>query len=249
MKKNFVLAFVLGITMVCCGQKAAQSDNEAFDITKFLDQIKDNPELRYGLSSEELSPKEYALVDIDGDGQNELMVRDTLIHYQAIYTIEGDSLWMLAYKDGCTDLEFYKNGVGYQAYYSPGHAYDGVGMLQNSRHGDWYVHQVDFDISSEDSVVEGDMFLINGEMVSAEDIEAFKKKLGEPVEAPVAEWLPIDGAAKATPSEAEADEDTMDEESFPMKYINEKVAEADEREGEPFTRYAWLETVTTEESA
>ena len=118
MKKDFVLAFVLGITMVCCGQKAAQSDNEAFDITKFLDQIKDNPELRYALSSEELSPKEYALVDIDG------------------------------------------------------------------------------------------------EMVTAE-----------------------------------ADEDTMDEESFPMKYINEKVAEADEREGEPFTRYAWVETVTTEESA
>jgi hypothetical protein len=122
-------------------------------------------------------------------------------------------------------------------------------MLQNSRHGDWYVHQVDFDISSEDSVVEDEMFLINGEMVTAEDIEAFKKKLGEPVEAPVAEWIPINGAAKATPSEAEADEDTMDEESFPMKYINEKVAEADEREGEPYSRYVWLETVTTEESA
>ncbi len=249
MKKVFVLAFVLGITMTCCGQNAAQSDSGAFDITKYLNQIKENDELRYVFTSDELAPKEYALVDIDGDGKSELMVRDTEIHYQAVYTIEGDSLWMLAYADGCTDLEFYKNGVGYQAYYSPGRAYDGIGTLQNSRHGDRYMHEVKFDIAGDQDEVEYETFFINSEMVTAEDIEAFKKKMGEPVEAPAAEWLPIDGAAKATPGDAKADEDTMDEVSFPLKYINEKVAEADEREGEPYSRYVWLETVTTEESA
>ena len=75
-----------------CQQKQTQSsaaDNDtsepaadapAFDISQYLDQMSDNPELRYNIGDYNLS--EYALADIDGDGIDEIWVRDTTTNYR-----------------------------------------------------------------------------------------------------------------------------------------------------------------------
>ena len=101
---TFICVLAMGIT---------NSHAQTFDIHKYLEQITEMPAERYNIGDVLLT--EYALIDIDGDGHNELWVRGNL-NYQALFTVEGDRVNKIAYADGCTDLIFYKNAVGYSAY-------------------------------------------------------------------------------------------------------------------------------------
>ncbi len=211
MKKTaFVMAL---IALVGCGQKtgnttpsadknqevkddvemeaddiAETSDDEEFDISKYVEEMQDNPEIRMPVGDIVLT--EYALVDIDGDGKNEVWVRGEN-NYEALYTLEKDGLGLIAYADGATDLTFYKNAVAYSAYYTPGHSYSGAQIIKNSRLAEYYAEQVDFDAYSDEQEVTDENYIMNGEVSTADACEAFQKKLGEPVDAPEPMWQPI----------------------------------------------------------
>ena len=167
---------------------AEAGDNQEFDINKYIEEMQEDPGLRYPLGDVVLT--EYALVDLDGDGKNEVWVRGEN-NYEALYTFENDGLGLIAYADGATDLTFYKNAVGYSAYYSPGHSYSGAQVVRNSRLAEYYDEQVDFDAFSDEQEVIDEIYTLNGEEASADECEEFQKRLGEPVDAPQPKWHPI----------------------------------------------------------
>ena len=205
------IAFMIALTaLVGCGQKsthkadlgqdgeeleemedddvAETGDSAEFDISKYIEKLQENPGLR--ISMGDPVPTEYALIDLDGDGKNELWVRGEN-NYEALYTLENDGLGLIAYADGATDLTFYKNAVGYSAYYTPGHSYSGAQIVKNSSLAEYYDEQVDFDINSDEMEVFDEFYRINGEEATDEECDAFQKKLGDPVDAPQAKWQPI----------------------------------------------------------
>ena len=193
-----IIVLAMAFMTTSCGQKKEQSTNqvdslmsagEDFDIGKYVEQMEDNPELRYGIGEYQL--KEYALADIDGDNKNEVWVRDTTMNYEAIYAVEGDSVQLIAYADGATELTFYKNAVAYNAYYSPGRSCQGAQMLKDSKLTEYYFSEVHWNIFSEEQEVTDEMYDINGKSATSEECEKFVEKLGEPVEEPELKWQPI----------------------------------------------------------
>lgn len=202
MKKVFLFAFLLAAFTLSCQQKqtqgqAADADTQAltddaasFDIDDYLEEMSDNPELRYGIGDIDL--KEYALCDIDGDGQDEVWVRDEDSHYLAIYVLNDGRPELVAYSDGCTDLEFYKHAVAYSAYYSPGRSWRGAQVVKKSRLSDCYWGEQEWDIFSDDQELTFESYYINGEQATEDECDQFVEKLGEPVEAPKPEWREID---------------------------------------------------------
>ena len=195
---NIIVVLAMAFMATSCGQKKEQSTNqvdslmsagEEFDIGKYVEQMEDNPELRYGIGEYQL--KEYALADIDGDNKNEVWVRDTTMNYEAIYAVEGDSVQLIAYADGATELTFYKNAVAYNAYYSPGRSCQGAQMLKDSKLTEYYFSEVHWNIFSEEQEVTDEMYDINGKSATSEECEKFVEKLGEPVEEPELKWQPI----------------------------------------------------------
>ena len=195
---NMIIVLAMAFMTTSCGQKKEQSTNqvdslmsagEEFDIGKYVEQMEDNPELRYGIGEYQL--KEYALADIDGDNKNEVWVRDTTMNYEAIYAVEGDSVQLIAYADGATELTFYKNAVAYNAYYSPGRSCQGAQMLKDSKLTEYYFSEVHWNIFSEEQEVTDEMYDINGKSATSEECEKFVEKLGEPVEEPELKWQPI----------------------------------------------------------
>ena len=195
---NMIIVLAMAFMATSCGQKKEQSTNqvdslmsagEEFDIGKYVEQMEDNPELRYGIGEYQL--KEYALADIDGDNKNEVWVRDTTMNYEAIYAVEGDSVQLIAYADGATELTFYKNAVAYNAYYSPGRSCQGAQMLKDSKLTEYYFSEVHWNIFSEEQEVTDEMYDINGKSATSEECEKFVEKLGEPVEEPELKWQPI----------------------------------------------------------
>ncbi|MBR3454335.1 MAG: hypothetical protein IKH26_03320 [Bacteroidaceae bacterium] len=198
---NIIIVLAMAVIATSCGQKKEQSANnnnkvdslmsagEDFDISKYLEQMEDNPELRFGIG--EYQVKEYALADIDGDNKNEVWVRDTTFHYEAIYVVDGDSVHLVAYADGCTELTFYKNAVAYNAYYTPGRSCQGAQMLKDSKLTEYYFSEVQWNIFSEEQEVTDEMYYINNKSATSEECEKFVEKLGEPVEEPELKWQPI----------------------------------------------------------
>ena len=195
MKKIFNSNIIIGLGMTImttsCVQKQEQTNDkgEVFDITKYLEQMEDNPELRYGIGDFQL--KEYALLDIDGDSQDEVWVRDTTRNYLAIYVVDGDSVQLVAYADGATELNFYKDAVGFTAYYTPGRSWNGAQKLKNSKLTDYFISEVQWDSFSDEQEVTYEWYNINGKSTTSEECDKFVKQLGEPVDEPVLEWLPI----------------------------------------------------------
>ena len=174
-----------------CVQKQEQTNDkgEVFDITMYLEQMEDNPELRYGIGDYQL--KEYALSDIDGDSQDEVWVRDTTRNYLAIYVVDGDSVKLVAYADGATDLNFYKDAVGFTAYYTPGRSWSGAQKLKNSKLTDYFISEVQWDSFSDEQEVTYEWYNINGKSTTSEECDKFVEQLGKPVDEPELEWLPI----------------------------------------------------------
>lgn len=208
MKKVF-FAFVLAAFTLSCQQKQTQrqatdantqepiadvGDEQAgaapFNISDYLDVMSDNPELRYGIGDLELS--EYALYDIDGDGQDEVWVRAPGQNYLAIYVLNDSKLELVAYADGCTDLTYYKNAVAYDAYYSPGRACKGAQVVKNSKLADSYWEETNWDIFDDEAEeVTDESYYINGKESTKADCEHFTEQLGTPIDAPEPDWMPI----------------------------------------------------------
>lgn len=176
---TFICVLALGIV---------NAQAQTFDIHKYLEQMTEMPAERFNIGDVEL--KEYALIDIDGDGINEVWVRGDL-NYQALYTVEGDKVNKIAYADGSTDLTFYKNAVGYSAYYSPGRSVNGAQMLKKSRLADSYDSEIMFNPSSDDQEVTSEDYWLNGKESTKKACNKFVKKLGKPVEKPQPVWHPI----------------------------------------------------------
>ncbi len=191
MNKSIIITFAVSLFMCVCphGQAQVAVDGGSFAIEKYLEQMQDNPELRFAFGEYEL--KEYALFDIDGDGKDEVWVRDSTSHYQAIYTIEGDNVMLIAYADGSTDLEYYRNAVKYSAYYSPGRSCVGAQIVKDSKLADYCLSEVNWDIFSEEEEVTDEWYLINNKVVTAEDVDKFLEQLGDPIPEPPLKWLPI----------------------------------------------------------
>lgn len=176
---TFICALALGLV---------NAQAQSFDIHKYLEQMMEMPTDRFNIGDVEL--KEFALIDIDGDGINEIWVRGDL-NYQALYTVEGDKVNKIAYADGSTDLTFYKKAVGYSAYYSPGRSMNGAQMLKNSRLADSFDSEIVFDNSSDDEEVISEEYWFNGEKSTEKAFNKFLKKLGKPVATPQPVWHSI----------------------------------------------------------
>lgn len=199
--KTLALA-LLAMATVGCGQKQTPASSESaetaesqdstavvaptqkLDVKKYLEQMSEPDELRLGLGDLELS--EYALADVDGDGQDEVWVRDLTHNYMAIYVVNGDTAQLVAYSDGSTELTFYKNAVYYSAYYSPGRSCEGATVVKNSRLGDNFWSEVFFDDEMETG---SEDYYVNGKEATEEECEQFVRRLGQPVDAPPLEWV------------------------------------------------------------
>ena len=199
-KKTFLFALAMAALTLGCQQKQQQpsaaadsdepaTDTPAFDISQYLDVMSDNPELRFNIGDYNLS--EYALADIDGDGIDEVWVRDTTTNYLAIYCLSDDEPQLVAYADGCTDLEFYKNAVAYSAYYSPGRAFSGAQVLRHSQLAEYYWQEEEFDIFDDDQEEVYKTYYVNGEEATEADCDRIQEQLGEAVDAPTPRWMPI----------------------------------------------------------
>ncbi len=186
MKTNLIITTMALLTISIMNTTCAQ--NNDFDIKKYLEQMNETPSDRYNIGDVVLT--EYALIDIDGDGIQEVWVRGEN-NYQALYTVEGDVVKKIAYADGATDLVFYKNAVGYSAYYSPGRACEGAQVVKNSHLADSYDSEIEFDTSSEEQDVISESHWINGKESTSKACEKFLKRLGKPVEPPQPAWYAI----------------------------------------------------------
>ena len=121
------------------------ADNDAFDIYKYKDYILSDAYPRYAKSADPVRIVEYALIDIDDDGQDELWVRgDDGQDYQGVFAIVGDSAVLLADADVRSDIVLYKNAVGYRGYYGDGRVCNGASVLKNSRRVAYYWEEYKF---------------------------------------------------------------------------------------------------------
>ena len=192
MKNNIMivaLALVLSMTSYGFNQRSHAGKRKKIDISKYLDQMQENPDLRFAFGAYDL--KEYAFYDLDGDGKDEVFVSDSTVHYKAIYAIVGDTAQLIAYADGCTNLVFYKNAVQYSAYYSPGRSVEGAQVVKDSKPTDYCLSEVEWNIFSDEQEVTYEWCIVNDKTATAEDFHKFIKQLGEPVSEPTLHWQPI----------------------------------------------------------
>lgn len=186
MKRIWLLSVYLLIS--CMTVQAQTSD---FDFGKYHKAMLEEAYPRFAKSTEPVRFKDYALIDVDGDGKLEVWVRgDDGQDYQGVFAIVGDSVQLLADADVCSELEFYKGAVGYKGYYSPGRVCEGASVVRNSRRAEWYWKEVYFNIFSDEQETESEDYCINDKDATEEDCEKFKEKLGDKITLePV--WLPV----------------------------------------------------------
>ena len=208
-----ILSFVVSVLVIACvGQKTEtigntetdsirkndavvaeenEAEKVAFDFSKYRQLVLDNALPRFMKSSDDVNLLEYALIDIDGDGRNELWVRsDEGQDWQGVFAVDGDSVVLLADADVCSELDFFENAVGFSSYISPGRVEERYVVLDNSRISAKAEKYVEFDIFGAENEVESESYTIDDEDVDEADYDAFKDKLGDEVEV-TAEWIPI----------------------------------------------------------
>ena len=170
-----------------------QAQEKRFDINKYKEVILNEYAYpRYAKSADDVVLKDYALVDIDGDGKPELWVRgDEGQDWQGVFSLDGDSLTLLADADVCSEIKVYKNAVGYHSYISPGQVDEAYSVLKNSRVVASADMNMKFNIFSEDQEVEYEGYSVNGKEVDEDTYNEFVLKLGDTVEV-MPEWIPIE---------------------------------------------------------
>ena len=188
MKKILLLMLPL-LTLGCQAQ-----EKKNFDFNKYKDVIQNEYAYppRFAKSADDVVLKDYALVDIDGDGKSELWVRgDEGQDWQGVFSLDGDSLTLLADADACSEIKVYKNAVGYHSYISPGQVDEAYSVLKNSRIVASADMNMKFDIFSDEQEVEYEGYSINEKEVDEDTYNEFVLKLGDTVEV-TPEWIAIE---------------------------------------------------------
>ena len=182
------------IVLLLCSLLAlgCQAQEKRFDINKYKDAILEYAIPRFAKSAEDTVLKDYALVDIDGDGKSELWVRgDESQDWQGVFSLDGDSLTLLADADVCSDIKVYKNAVGYHSYISPGQVDEAFSVLKDSRIASSAEMHMEFDIFSDDQEVKYEDYSIDDKEVDEDTYNAFVVQLGDAVEVKP-EWIAIE---------------------------------------------------------
>ena len=182
------------IVLLLCSLLAlgCQAQEKRFDINKYKDAILEYAIPRFAKSAEDTVLKDYALVDIDGDGKSELWVRgDESQDWQGVFSLDGDSLTLLADADVCSDIKVYKNAVGYHSYISPGQVDEAFSVLKDSRIASSAEMHMEFDIFTDDQEVKCEDYSIDDKEVDEDTYNAFVVQLGDAVEVKP-EWIAIE---------------------------------------------------------
>ena len=189
MNMKRILLLLLPLLALTC--QAQEKKN--FDINKYREVILNEYAYpRFAKSADDTKLKDYALVDIDGDGKPELWVRgDESQDWQGVFSLDGDSLTLLADADACSEIEVYKNAVGYHSYISPGQVDEAYSVLKNSRVVSSADMNMKFDIFSDEQEVEYEGYSVNGKEVDEDTYNKFVQKLGDKVEV-TPEWIEIE---------------------------------------------------------
>ena len=187
MKKTLLLI----ISLLALGCQA--QDKKSFDISKYKDVILNEYAYpRYAKSADDTVLKDYALIDIDGDGKPELWVRgDESQDWQGVFSLDGDSLTLLADADVCSEIKVYKNAVGYNSYISPGQVDEAYSVLKDSRIVSSAEMSMKFNIFSDEQEVEYEGYTINNELVTEDAYNEFVNQLGDTIEV-APEWIAIE---------------------------------------------------------
>lgn len=85
-----------------------------FPINKYLDDLRNQWGDVFGVGDNLDLFNEYAVIDIDQDGQPELLVRNTERDYTAVFSLGGGKAKLLTSCDGRTAIVFFEKGVGAQ---------------------------------------------------------------------------------------------------------------------------------------
>ncbi len=188
---NMKRIILLLLPLLALGCQAQEKKN--FDINKYKDVIlKEYAYPRYAKSADDTVLKDYAFIDIDGDGKSELWVRgDESQDWQGVFSLDGDSLTLLADADVCSEIKVYKNAVGYHSYISPGQVDEAYSVLKDSRIVSSAEMNMKFDIFSDEQEVEYEGYAVNGKEVDEDTYNEFVQKLGDIVEV-TPEWILIE---------------------------------------------------------
>ena len=182
MKKIAFLIFGLALALASFAQNPVKVNNDGFDFDKYKDTMQEYAIPRFAKSTDPLVFVEYALVDIDGDGLSEVWVRsDEGQDWQGVFSVEGDSVVLLADADVASDLQFYKNAVGYSSYISPGRVDEGYSVLKNSRIVASCEMHMEFNIFSDEQEVYYEDYVVNGKDVDKDTYNTFVIDLGEKI--------------------------------------------------------------------
>lgn len=171
----------LGVDTTRLSAAAVAPAEKAFDIHDYLEMMEAMACPRFMRDTADVKFMQYALIDIDGDGQHEVMVNDDNQKYVAVFAIVGDSIEMLADADVCCDLEFYKGAVGFSGYYTPGRSAAGASIVKNSRCAEDYYMETKFDIFNDEMELEYESYYVNNEPSDEESCNKFQERLGETV--------------------------------------------------------------------
>lgn len=172
---------------------------QSFDFSKYEEAMLRDAYPRYSKSAEDVRFKDYAFVDIDGDGLPEVWVRgDEGQDFQAVYSISGDSVCMLASADTRSEIIFYKGAVGYDGYYGDGRVCRGGTIVRNSAPAESYEMEYVFNIFSDEQEMLRETYFLNNKMTTAEACETFASQLGDSVSvSPVWHSVPSYAAHRA----------------------------------------------------
>ena len=155
---------------------------KTFDFSKYEAAMQQDAYPRFNKSADDVRFKDYAFVDIDGDGLPEVWVRgDEGQDFQAVYSISGDSVCMLASADTRSQIVFYKGAVGYDGYYGDGRVCRGGTIVRNSAPAESYEMEYVFNIFSEEQEMLHETYFLNNKMATAEACEKFADQLGDSI--------------------------------------------------------------------
>ena len=180
---NLTFLFLgLALTFSSVVKEVKKDSDNGFDFNKYKYTMLEMAEVRFAKSAEPIRFEAYALIDIDGDGLSEVWVRgDEGQDWQGVFSIEGDSVVLLAEADVTSELSFYKNAVGYSGYISPGLVDEGFSVLKNSRIVASCVKHVELNIFSEEIETTYEEYRVNDKYTDEDGYNAFVIQLGDTV--------------------------------------------------------------------
>lgn len=182
MKRIVLLMLGWTLTLSAFAQNPVKGSDNGFDFDKYKDTMQEFAIPRFAKSEAPVVFVEYALVDIDGDGLPEVWVRgDEGQDWQGVFSVEGDSVVLLADADVTSEISFYKNAVGYSGYISPGRVDEGFSVIKNSRIVASCEKHMEFNIFSDEHEVYYEDYTVNNKDVDEETYNDFVIGLGEKI--------------------------------------------------------------------